>query len=450
MTDRERRHPDSAEKTVRDIRIATRRKFSAEEKIRIVLEGFRGKETIAELCRKEGIAQNLYYRWSKELLEAGKKRLAGDVAREATSDEVKGLRAEARKLKEALAEVMLENRLLKKASFWMGATTNEILRLRQAGDHPPRRDLVSARGSSRWQRSAFRSRSSMPGSTATSEVASRYWKIASPGLAGHGTAFRMMSAKESSSWALDEPEMSSREVAIAFTDREQSFASESSVYRILKANGLITAPAFLCLKAVDTFANPTTAVNQLRQTDFTYLEVTGWGWFFLSTVLDDFSRYIVSWKLCATMSATDVTETLELALQAAGLDDVAIKKRPRLLSDNGPSYVAQDLTEWLDDQGMAHTRGKPYHPMKQGQIERWHLSLKSQILLENCYLPGDLRNAVADFVEHYNHRRYHESLNNLTPADIYFGCGQAILDRREEVKRKTIEQRRKQHFKAAE
>ena len=104
-----------ADKTVRDIRRATRRKFSAEEKIRIVLEGLRGEETIAELCRKERIAQNLYYRWSKEFLEAGKKRLAGDTAREATSDEVKDLRAEARQLKEALAEATLENRLLKKS-----------------------------------------------------------------------------------------------------------------------------------------------------------------------------------------------------------------------------------------------------------------------------------------------------------------------------------------------
>ena len=248
--------------------------------------------------------------------------------------------------------------------------------------------------------------------------------------------------------ALDEPELSSREVAVAFTDREQSFVSESSVYRILKANGLITSPAFLCLKAADTFANPTTAINQLWQTDFTYLKVAGWGWFFLSTVLDDFSRYIVSWKLCTTMTASDVTETLELALQASGLDDVVVKKRPRLLSDNGPSYVAKDLAEWLDDQGMSHTRGKPYHPMTQGKIERWHLSLKSRILLENYYLPGDLKNAVADFVEHYNHRRYHESLNNLTPADVYFGRGQRILDKRQEIKRKTIEQRRRQHVKA--
>ena len=115
MTDRNGRQPDGAEKLVRDIRRATRRKFSAEDKIRIVLEGLRGEDSIAELCRKEGIAQNLYYRWSKDFLEAGKKRLAGDTSREATSDEVKELRAEARQLREALAEVTLENRLLKKS-----------------------------------------------------------------------------------------------------------------------------------------------------------------------------------------------------------------------------------------------------------------------------------------------------------------------------------------------
>ena len=115
MTDRIGRKPDGAEKLVRDIRRATRRHYAAEEKIRIVLEGLRGEVSIAELCRKEGIAQSMYYGWSKEFLEAGKRRLAGDTAREATSDEVKGLRAEARQLKEALAEVTLENRLLKKS-----------------------------------------------------------------------------------------------------------------------------------------------------------------------------------------------------------------------------------------------------------------------------------------------------------------------------------------------
>ena len=249
--------------------------------------------------------------------------------------------------------------------------------------------------------------------------------------------------------ALEEPELSPREVAIAFTDAEKTFVSEASVYRILKAEGLVTSPAFIVMKAADAFANPTTAINQLWQTDFTYLKVTGWGWYYLSTVLDDFSRYIVAWKLCTTMAASDVTATLELALQASGLDRAEIDRRPRLLSDNGPSYVANDLAEWLESQGMKHTRGKPYHPMTQGKIERWHLSLKSRIMLENYFLPGDLERAVTDFVDHYNHRRYHESLDNLTPADVYFGRGSRILQRRREIKRRTIEQRRRQHFNAA-
>lgn len=249
--------------------------------------------------------------------------------------------------------------------------------------------------------------------------------------------------------ALQEPDLSPREVAVAFTDRRQSFVSESSVYRILKAHDLITSPAFIPMTAADKFDNPTTAIHQLWQTDFTYLKVAGWGWFYLSTVLDDFSRYVVAWKLCSTMTASDVTDTLALALEAAGLDEIGITHRPRLLSDNGPSYIAKDLADWLGDWDMKHTRGKPYHPMTQGKIERWHLSLKSRILLENYHLPGHLERAITDFVDYYNHRRYHESLDNLTPADVYFGRGQVILDRRKEIKRKTIEQRRRSHFKQA-
>ncbi len=114
---------EAAEKVVRDIRRATRKQYSAEEKIRIVLSGLRGEDSIAELCRREGIAQSLYYSWSKEFLEAGKKRLAGDTARAATSDEVKGLRKEAVTLKEVVAELTLENRVLKKSMIGNGGDT---------------------------------------------------------------------------------------------------------------------------------------------------------------------------------------------------------------------------------------------------------------------------------------------------------------------------------------
>ena len=136
--------------------------------------------------------------------------------------------------------------------------------------------------------------------------------------------------------ALDEPELSPRELATRFTDTKNYFVSEASVYRLLKEHDLIASPAYIVMKAADEFKDKTTAPNQLWQTDFTYLKVIGWGWFYLSTILDDFSRYIIAWKLCTTMKVGDVTETLDLALQASGLDQVHVVHRPRLLSDNGP------------------------------------------------------------------------------------------------------------------
>jgi putative transposase len=126
------------------------------------------------------------------------------------------------------------------------------------------------------------------------------------------------------------------------------------------------------MKAADKFHQPTTAINQLWQTDFTYLKVTGYGWFYLSTVMDDYSRYIISWRLCLGMGASDVSATLKDALKAAKLTK---KQRPKLLSDNGPCYVSQELRDWLTEHDMTHTRGKPYHPMTQGKIERWHRTM---------------------------------------------------------------------------
>ena len=146
------------------------------------------------------------------------------------------------------------------------------------------------------------------------------------------------------------------------------------------------------------------------------------------------------------MKAQDVTATLDLALAASGsLDQMTVVHRPRLLSDNGSSYVASDLADWLDKQNIEHVRGAPFHPQTQGKIERWHQTLKNRILLEHYYLPGDLERQVAAFVKHYNHARYHESLGNLTPADVYFGRAETILLERERIKRQTIANRRLQH-----
>src|SRR6201997_1780579 len=248
--------------------------------------------------------------------------------------------------------------------------------------------------------------------------------------------------------ALAEPELSPRELAVRFTETERYFVSEASVYRLLKAHDLITSPAFIVVKAADEFHSKTTAPNQLWQTDFTYLKVIGWGWFYLSSILDDFSRYIIAWKLCTTMKAEDVTATLDMALEASGLGQEKVIHRPRLLSDNGSSYISSELGKWLEDNGIRHIRSRPYHPMTQGKIERYHRSMKNRILLENYFLPGDLEQGIEEFVSYYNNCRYHESLDNLTPADGYFGRGQVILKRREKIKRKTIEQRRRLHQQA--
>ena len=160
---------------------------------------------------------------------------------------------------------------------------------------------------------------------------------------------------------------------------------------------------------------------------------------YLSTVLDDFSCYVIAWKLCTNMRAEDVTETLNLALQACGCDQAHVQHKPRLLSDNGPSYIAGELADYIKTNTMSHVRGAPCHPQTQGKIERWHQTLKKTILLENYFYPGDLEAQINAFIEHYNHRRFHESLKNVTPADAYFGRAPAILEKRERIKKRTIQ-----------
>ena len=246
--------------------------------------------------------------------------------------------------------------------------------------------------------------------------------------------------------ALADPERSPREFAWQLTDRDGHFLSESSVYRILKAYDLIPSPAFIVLSAAKTFQHPTHRPNELWQTDFTYLQVVAWGWYYLSTVLDDYSRYIIAWRLRTSMQASDVTETLDLARAKTGVDRVRVAHRPRLLSDNGPCYVSGELADYLETHKITHTRGAPYHPMTQGKIERYHRSMKNVVKLEHYYSPWELERAIARFVDDYNHRRLHEALNNVTPADVYEGRRLAILTRRAHIKRRTLQQRRRENL----
>ncbi len=246
--------------------------------------------------------------------------------------------------------------------------------------------------------------------------------------------------------ALDRTGLSPRELACRFTEEQRYFVSESSVYRILKAADLITSPAYVLMSASDAFQHPTTRVHEMWQTDFTYFRIVGWGWYYLSTVLDDFSRYIIAWKLSPTMGVSDVKDTLDRAWAVTGIDQVRVRHRPRLLSDNGPAYVSGELREYLEARQMTHTRGAPYPPQTQGKIERYHRTMKNVVKLEHYYFPWELEAALRDFVAYYNTERYHESLDNVTPADVYFGRQAVVLSERAKIKRLTMQQRKKDYL----
>lgn len=243
--------------------------------------------------------------------------------------------------------------------------------------------------------------------------------------------------------ALEHEELSSRELAFHIVDQHGWYISESSVYRILKGAGLITSPAHIVLSAADQFENKTDRINKMWQTDFTYFKIIGWGWYFLSTVLDDFSRFILSWDLRSKMTSNDVKPSVDQALQFAGLTK---ETAPMILSDNGKCYVSSELKSFFADRGIQPINGKPFHPQTQGKIERYHRTMKNVVKLDNYYSPQDLSQAIGDFVQYYNYHRYHESLNNLTPADVYYGRGKSIIKRRQKIKDKTLKERRKNYI----
>ena len=241
--------------------------------------------------------------------------------------------------------------------------------------------------------------------------------------------------------ALARLELTPRELAWCITDAHGSFISESSVYRILKAFDLVASPSYLVLSAKDRFEQPTRRVNELWQTDFTYFKLVAWGWYYLLMALDDYSRYILGWKLLTGMTSGDVKEVLDQAIEATGVEHVEVHHRPRLLSDNGSCFISKALREYLEERSIGHTRGKPHHPMTQGKIERYHRTLKNVVLLEKYWLPGDLEREIERFVQHYNHERVHESLGNLTPADVYLGRAREIRTAREKLKQQTLRRR---------
>jgi len=246
--------------------------------------------------------------------------------------------------------------------------------------------------------------------------------------------------------AIEKPELSPRELAWHITDTEGWFVSESSVYRILKSYDLVASPAYIVVSAAEKFNKPTRRVHELWQTDFTWLKVAGWGHYFLTSILDDYSRYIIAWLLTTTMTADDVKMLIDRARAVTGVSAPRVHHRPRLLSDNGSAYISKDLKAYLQQHDIGHVRGRPYHPQTQGKIERYHRTMKNVVTLQTYFFPWELEMEIGRFVDHYNHRRMHESLDNLTPEDVYRGRGREITTARELVKLETHERRRLQNL----
>jgi transposase InsO family protein len=241
--------------------------------------------------------------------------------------------------------------------------------------------------------------------------------------------------------ARESPELSSRQLSAWITDNEGFAVSESTVYRILRREGLVKRQE-IQLKAAKEYHTRTTRPHQMWATDASYFRVVGWGYYYLVTVMDDYSRFILGWKLQKDMSANSLIEVVQEAVDATGMTNVPVENRTRLLSDNGAGYVSRAFRDYLNLVGIGHILAAPYHPQTNGKVERYQQSLKREVNQLPYELPSELEKAIADFVDYYNYRRYHKALSNVTPADVLYGRREAILQRRKEVQALTINRRR--------
>jgi len=236
-------------------------------------------------------------------------------------------------------------------------------------------------------------------------------------------------------------ELSSRQLSAWITDNAGFAVSESTVYRILRKEGLVKRLE-VQLVAGKEYHTKTTRPHQMWATDASYFRVVGWGYYYLVTVMDDYSRFILAWKLQKDMSANSLIEVIQDAVDTTGMTDVPVEDRTRLLSDNGAGYVSRSFRDYLHLVGIRHILAAPYHPQTNGKLERYHQSIKREVNQVPYELPGQLERAIADFVDYYNYRRYHKALGNVTPADVLYGRKEQILQHRKEVQRQTINRRR--------
>ncbi len=250
--------------------------------------------------------------------------------------------------------------------------------------------------------------------------------------------------------AMEYPDFSSRELAYKITDKCGFSVSESTVYRQLKKAGLIQSVTRKTFPASNEYHTKPGAVNEQWQTDASYFKALGWGWYYLISVLDDRSRRIVAWRLQKDMTADSFSEVVELACEEIGLDKLPPDQRPRLVSDRGPALISSDFETYLEERGIGHILASPYHPQTNGKIERYHRSCKEKVNLNVHETPMELEREIAAFIRWYNSERYHEALGNVTPDDVYFGRAEEIIEKRKELKQKSLARRRARNVKSHE
>lgn len=241
--------------------------------------------------------------------------------------------------------------------------------------------------------------------------------------------------------ALRQPELSSRELACWVTDHGGFSVSESSVYRLLKRHGLIHEVEVVGFPAGKEYRVKTMRINEQGPSDASYFFVVGWGWYYLISVLDDYSRFILAWELKRDMTAQSISEVVQEAVEWTGMEKVPGEDRTRFLSDHGPGFLARALEDYWRTLEIRHVYCSPYHPQTNGKLERFHETLKARLNLVVVTSPEALRAALAEFIEFYKYRRYHEGIDHVTPADVYFGRREEILKRRKEQKEATLERR---------
>ena len=249
-------------------------------------------------------------------------------------------------------------------------------------------------------------------------------------------------------WA--SPELSCRQLAWQIVDEEGWYVSESTVFRILKREGLIKPAEVVGFKAGEEYHRKTNRPNELWATDCSHIKVFDWGWYYLVTVMDDYSRFILAWELKSDMAAGSLIDVVQKAVDATGMADIPVENRAVLLSDNGAGYVSRQFGEYLRLVGVRHIVASPYHPQTNGKIERYHRSLKVELNQLPYDMPSELEKAIVAFIEYYNYRRYHEGLGDVTPYDVYTGLYFEILNRRKEVKSRTLQERRNYNRAARE